>query len=152
MRRQTVQVVQVLDADAAVEAGAEALGGLGGVLGDVPGDLLSRQLPGLALGSGDVADVELLAPAGIPARLSVQRRAGYSDRRDRQPQGLLEEGGRERRGCRGQAAGAAAVGGGVQADDGVEVDRAASLELGHLGIGDPGHPPKLVLPEADQPA
>jgi hypothetical protein len=37
----------------------------------------------------------------------------------------------------GQAAGAAAGGGRVQADDGVEVDGAPLLELGHLGVGDP---------------
>jgi hypothetical protein len=36
-------------------------------------------------------------------------------------------------------------------DDGVEVDRAASLELGHLGIGDPHELAQLIFLEADQP-
>jgi hypothetical protein len=34
----------------------------------------------------------------------------------------------------------------------VEVDSTASLELGHLGVGDPDQPPQLPLLEADQPA
>jgi hypothetical protein len=55
---------------AVVEAGAEALGGLGGVLGDVASHLLSAQLPGLVV-AGDVADVELAAPAGIPLRRTI---------------------------------------------------------------------------------
>ena len=79
-------------------------------------------------------------------------RAGHADGRDRLPERLLEQAGRERLGWWGQAAGAAALGGGVQADDGVEVDRAAPLELGHLGVGDPDQPPQLPLLEADQPA
>ena len=79
-------------------------------------------------------------------------RAGHPDGRDRLPERLLEQGGGEGLGWWGQAAGAAAVGGRVQADDGVEVDRAASLELGHLGVGDPDQPPQLGLLEADQPA
>src|SRR5215208_6073130 len=118
-------MVQVGGADALVEAAAEALGGLGGVLGDVARHLLGRQLPGLIRVLGDVVHVELLTPAGIPARTVVQRRAGYPGSRDRQPQSVLEEGGGEGPGWWGQAARAAAVGGRVQADDGVEVDRPA---------------------------
>jgi hypothetical protein len=49
MRRQLVKAVQVGGiGEAAVEAAAEALGGLGRVLGDVAGNLLGRQLPGLS--------------------------------------------------------------------------------------------------------
>jgi hypothetical protein len=83
MGGQLVEVVQVVGAEAAVQAGAEALGGLGGVLGDVAGDLLGAQLPGLILGAGDVADVELLAPAGIPLRAAgLKGRAGHPHSRD----------------------------------------------------------------------
>ena len=39
-----------------------------------------------------------------------------------------------------------------QADDGVEADRSASLELGYLGIGDPHHLPQLALGQTDQAA
>jgi hypothetical protein len=61
MDRQPVQVLQVIsDGQAAVEAGAEALGGLGRVLGDVAGHLLRAQLRGLGITTGDVTDVELL--------------------------------------------------------------------------------------------
>jgi hypothetical protein len=68
MRRQPVEALQVVGiTEPLVEAGAEALGALGGVLGDVAGHLLGAQLPGLVV-AGDVADVELLAPAGEPAR------------------------------------------------------------------------------------
>jgi hypothetical protein len=68
MGGQPVQVLQVVGADAAVQAAAEALGGLGRVLGDVAGHLLRAQLPSLVIAPGDVANVELLAPAGIPIR------------------------------------------------------------------------------------
>jgi hypothetical protein len=82
---QLVEVLQVAVAEAAVQAAAEALGGLGGVLGDVAGDLLGAQLTGLTLGSGDVAHVELLAPAGIAAQLvAIHGRAGDADHRDGQ--------------------------------------------------------------------
>jgi hypothetical protein len=39
----------------------------------------------------------------------------------------------------------------VQADDRVEVDRTAPLELGHLRVRHPDQPPQLPLLEADQP-
>src|SRR5829696_4959263 len=49
------------------------------VLGDVPGHLLSRQLPGLVAVGGDVAYVQLLPPAGIPIRsASLLGRAGHT--------------------------------------------------------------------------
>jgi single-strand DNA-binding protein len=65
-------------------------------------------------------------------------------------EGVLEEEGGERLGWWGQPARAAAGGGRVQADDRVEVDRPASLELGHFGVGDPDQLAQLVLLEADQ--
>jgi hypothetical protein len=153
MRRQTIEVIEVVGAEASVEAGAEALGGLGGVLGDVAGHLLGRQLPRLVVPLGDVVDVELLPPPGIPARLAVvQGWAGHGDGRDCLLEGVLEQVGAERRWWWGQAARATTVGGRVQAKDGVEVDRPAPLELGHLGIGDPDQLAQLSLLEADQPA
>jgi len=149
MRRKLVEAVQVGGiGEAAVEAAAEALGGLGRVLGDVAGNLLCRQLPGLVV-SRDVAHVELLTPAGIAGRLAIDGRAGDADGRDRLPYGLLEESGRERLGWRGQAGRAPALGGRVQADHGVEVDRPTPLELGHLGIADLDQPPQLGLTHAD---
>jgi hypothetical protein len=61
MRWHSIQVVEVIDADAPVQAATEAFGRLGRVLGDVAGDLLRRQLPGLVVVlPGDVVDVELL--------------------------------------------------------------------------------------------
>src|SRR5215218_270443 len=134
------------------QARTEALGGLGGVLGDVASHLLSRQLPGLAIVAGDVAHVELLAPAGIPLRPPIDGRAGHPDGRDRLPEGVLEEGGREWLRWWGQAARAAAGGGRVQANDRVEVDRPAPLELSHLGVRHADQPAQLPLLEADQPA
>jgi hypothetical protein len=87
MGRQPVKHGQVLGVgQAPVQAAAEALGGLGRVLGDVAGDLLGRQLPHLLVCSADVADVELLTPAGIPLRPAIlQGRAWHLDRRDGQP-------------------------------------------------------------------
>jgi hypothetical protein len=52
-----------------------------GVLGDVAGHLLGRQLARLVVGAGDVAKVELLAPAGIPLRATgLQGWAGQTAR------------------------------------------------------------------------
>jgi len=60
-----VQVLQVVGTYTAVAAAAEALGGLGGVLGDVTGDLLGREFPRLvAVLPGYVAHVQLLTPPG----------------------------------------------------------------------------------------
>ena len=61
MGRQPVQVLHVVTSEAPIQTAAEALGGLGRVLGDIPGDLLSRQLPRLAVLASDVVDVELRA-------------------------------------------------------------------------------------------
>jgi hypothetical protein len=86
MGRQPVQVLQVISgSQAAVEACAEALGGLGRVLGDVAGHLLGRQLPGLVIAPGDVAHVELLAPPCIATRLTIDGRTGHPDGRDGMP-------------------------------------------------------------------
>jgi hypothetical protein len=150
MRRQAVQAVQVAGPEAAVQAAAEALGGLGRVLGDVAGHLLGRQLLRLVLAGGDVADVELLTPPRIPLRTAIDGRAGHPHSRDRLPQRVLEQAGSERLGWWGQAARTAAVGGRIQAQDGMEVDRTPSLELSHLGVRDAHQPAQLPLLEANQ--
>src|SRR5512133_161895 len=150
MRRQVVEASEVvINGQPPVKASAEALGGFGGVLGDVAGHLLSRQLPRLVLPSGDVADVELLTPPGITGRPTIDGRAGHPDGRDRLLEGVVEEGGGERLRWWGQAARTAALGGSVQADDGMEVDRAPLLELGHLGVADSDHLPEPGLVQAD---
>ena len=120
MGQQPVEVVQVVGVEATVEPGAEALSGLGGVLGDVAGHLLGRQLPRLAVAvPGEVADVELLAPTGIPFRPTVLRSwTGHADSRDRLPDSVLEEVRREAGRRWGQAARTATLGCGVDADDG----------------------------------
>jgi len=61
-----------------VEGDAQGLGALGGVLGDIASDLLGRQLFVVA-SLGDVADVELLPPAGghDHALVLVNHRAGH---------------------------------------------------------------------------
>jgi hypothetical protein len=97
-------------------------------------------------------DVELLAPVGIPPRPVLQGWARHPDRRDGLPEGVLEKGRREALGWRGQTPHTAAPGRGVQPQDGVEVDRAPPLELGHLGIAHPHQPTQLPLLEAHQPA
>src|SRR5829696_4676868 len=56
-----------------------------GVLGDVPSDLLGRQLARLLTVLGDVVNVELLPPAGIPAWPVVQGRARHPHSRDGMP-------------------------------------------------------------------
>ena len=62
-----------------VESDAEGLGALGRILGDIASDLLGRQLPALA--AVDVANVELLAPAGgqghVLVLVLVEGRAGH---------------------------------------------------------------------------
>jgi hypothetical protein len=130
--RRQLQPPQVVLGQASVQGGGEALGGLGGVLGDLAGHQLSRKLLGLVITAGDVAHVELLAPPRIPARSIIEGWAGHPPSGHGLPQGPLEEDSGEGLGWWGQAAGAAAFGGGVQAQDGVEVDRAAALELGDL--------------------
>src|SRR5215211_855207 len=118
MRRQPIQALQVVNVgEASVEAGAEALGGLGCVLGDVAGHLLSRQLPRLVVTlAGDVADVELLAPLGVPPGFAVLAGARHPHSRDGLLQRLLENGGGEALRRWSQAAWTAALGGRVQTD------------------------------------
>jgi len=125
-------VVQVVvGVDAPVQAG-QGLGALGGVLGDVGGDRLGRQLGAVA---GDVADVELLAPAGQPAGgVRVELRVGDGHGGGGRLDGLGQQLGGESGRRRGHLLGVASRWGGVQADDGVEVDRGARLVLGDLGV------------------
>ena len=108
--------------------------------GAPPGDLLGAQ------------DVELLTPAGGQGHALVLggRGAGHADDGCSPPDGPLEELGGEpgRRGS--DTRGAGAVGGGVQADDGMEVDRTTLLVFGHLGEGDADQRPQLGLGHADE--
>jgi hypothetical protein len=109
-----------------VEGDAQGLGALGRVLGHIAGHLLSRQLLVVVASLGDVANVELLAPAGgqSHALVLVDHRAGHGHGARGLPDGPLEEVGGEPAWW-GRRTGRAAAGGGrVQADDGVEVDRA----------------------------
>jgi hypothetical protein len=110
MGRELVEAVQVVGADAPVEAGAEALGGVGGVLGDVAGYLLGRQLPRLVVTGRDVADVELLTPPRIAVRLAIEGRTMHPDRRNCQPQRLLKAGPAGGRLRRPSSAGSTTVG------------------------------------------
>jgi hypothetical protein len=113
--------------EAAVE-GAGAFGGLGGVLGHVASDLgVSHVAAG-----GDRADVELAAPRQDAARES--RRGGSRDADG--AGGLIDGGGEQSDGDPG-GRGVGWPGGAVEADDGVEVDDAATLVFGDLGVGDP---------------
>ena len=110
MGGQPVQVVRVIAGQSMVETGPEALGGLGGVLGDIPGDLLRREPPGLAIDLGEVVDVKLLTPAGEPLRPAIDRRAGYGHGRNGLLEGVLEQAGTERLRWWGKAVRAAAGG------------------------------------------
>ena len=114
--------------DAAVE-GAGAFGGLGGVLGDVGGDLAIGEFPG----GGDRAGVEFAAPRQSPCGqswggggLDVDGAGGLGDGVGEQGEG--GPGGR----------GGGRSGGAVEADDRVEVDDPAALVFGDLGVGEPG--------------
>ena len=154
MRRQPVQVLQVVGiGQAPVEADAEALGGLGRVLGDVAGHLLRRSAPQPVV-TGVMLRTSSCSPqrayrSGPPSSRGGQgtRTAGTACRRASSRRAAVNG-----LGGWGQAARTATVSGRVQADDGVEVDRPTALELGHLGIGDPDQPAQLTLLEADQPA
>src|SRR5918993_25748 len=75
MGGELVGVAQVVGGGAPVQAAAEALGGLGRVLGDVAGHLLGRQLSRLLV-AGDVAHIELIAPAGIALRPPIDGQPG----------------------------------------------------------------------------
>jgi len=112
--------------DAAVK-GAGAFGGLGGVLGDVGGDL----------GVGEVtcgrdrSGVEFAAPGQGATRET--RRGGHFDGDG--AGGLVDSGGEQRRSGPGGRGGGWS-GGAVETDDGVEVDDSATLVLGNLRVGD----------------
>src|SRR5215211_9027162 len=107
--------------DGLVEGGAQALGGLGGVLSQVPGDL---PLGPLASARVDGAEVELLAPADRwPAQRAREGDLGG---------GLAQGGGQQLDAGPGGWWGVGV--GAVQADDDVEVDCAAFLVFGHLDI------------------
>src|SRR5215218_6292912 len=112
------EVVQVVGGETAVQGRSEAHGGLGRVLGHVAGDLLSRQLTRV-VPVGDVANVELRTPAHMPLiRAILERRTGHGNASAGLTDRLLEEPSGERLRWGGEAGGAAAVGGGVQAQDG----------------------------------
>ena len=125
--------------------GAGVGGGLGGVLGQVAGDLLGGEgsvgVVGAAAGAHG-AGVELAAeredPGGV---VLVDTRHGQPHR----GRGLADEVGEDGRGegCGGGGEPVRALGA-VEADQGVEVDHAALLVLGDLGVlhggvlGEPG--------------
>jgi hypothetical protein len=108
--------------------GAGAFGGLGGVLGQVRGDLGV----GHVAGGGDQADVELAA-----ARQGAGRESRRGGSRDADGAGGLVDGGGEQGDGDPGGRGVGWPGGAVEADDGVEVDDAAALVFGDLGVGDP---------------
>ena len=113
--------------DAAVE-GAGAFGGLGGVLGDVRGDLGVGEVPG----GGDRAGVEFAAPGQSPGGQSA---GGWG--LDVDGAGGPDDGvGEQAEGGPGGRGGGWPVGA-VEADDRVEVDDPAALVFGDLGVGEP---------------
>jgi len=134
-----------------IQGDAHGLGGLGRVLGDVAGHLLGAQLP-LVAGLGDVAHVELLPPAGGQGHglVLVDHGAGHGHGGGDLSDGRLEQLGGEPSRRRHHTGRAAAVGGGVQADDGVEVDHPALLVFGHLGERHPDQPPQRLLRYANE--
>src|SRR5215217_4445463 len=81
-----------------------------------------------------MAHVELLTPAGghPHAQVPIDRRAGHGHGGGRFLDGLLEQAGAELLGGRQHTPRTGTRGGGVQADDGVEVDGAALLILATL--------------------
>ncbi len=81
---------------------------------------------------GDGPDVVLVAPGQSACREAGGGRGGDGDGRDC----MRDGGGEQRRGCPGGRAGGGAVRA-VESDDGVEVDDAAPLVFGDLGVGDP---------------
>src|SRR5262249_27879638 len=121
-------VAEVINGDTASH-GSDRLGGLGGVLGQVGRD---GNVGGLS-GSGDpdCSDVELGAPADFPPVWLCRVGDGGEPRRG----GGGDRGG-ELIGGQRRLGELACVGGGIEAEDGVEVDQAAGLELGHLGVGE----------------
>src|SRR5690606_9444067 len=119
--------------------GADAFGGLGGVLGDVARYGLMRQLTG----GGDGPDVDLRAPGQRPGRHVRGGRGG-----DRHGTGGVPDGvGQELDGRPLGRGGRWAVGT-VEADDRVEVDDAPALVFGDLGEGDRQRFAELFLCES----
>jgi hypothetical protein len=82
---------------------------------------------------GDRPYVELAAPRQGAGRES--RRGGSRDADG--TGGLIDGGGEQGNGDPGGRAGVGWPGEAVEADDGVEVDDAATLVFGDLGVGDP---------------
>ena len=110
------------------------LGAFGGVFGEVAGD--HQVGDGAGAAQGDDADVEFGAPADEPAcGLGRVRRGQAGDGGGGVPGGVLEVGGGDA-GGRGQEP--AGVGGvqAVEAEQDVEVDRAAGLVFGGFAVGD----------------
>src|SRR5262245_39953359 len=103
---------------------ADGFGGFGRVLREVGDDLAVGDLP---TGSGaDDLDVQLRAPLDQPPVQLIWVRCGHaSGAGDGAAQGVLELAG-------GQMRWRAATVGNVEADECVEVDQAAGLELGDL--------------------
>jgi hypothetical protein len=113
--------------EAAIES-ASAFGGLGRVLGHVRGDL---GIGHVTVG-GDRADVELAAP-----RQGAGRESWRGGSRDAYGTGGLVDGSGEQRDGDPGGRGVGWPGRAVEPDDGVEVDDAAALVFGDLGVGDP---------------
>ena len=113
---------------------AGGLGALGGVFGEVAGD--GQVGEGAGAGQGDDADVDLGAPADDPAAgLGRVRRGAVGDGCGGLPGGVVQVGGGDG-GGRGQQP--VRVGGvvAVEAEQGVEVDRAAGLVFGGFAVRD----------------
>ena len=109
-------------------------GALGGVLGQVAGDGQVGEVAGA--GQGDDADVDLGAPGDSPAAGPGRvRRGAVADGPGGPPGGVVQVGDGEA-GGRGQQP--VRVGGvvAVEAEQGVEVDRAAGLVFGGLAVRD----------------
>ncbi|MCE0764386.1 hypothetical protein LWC35_15935 [Pseudonocardia kujensis] len=126
-------------------------GALGGVLGDVAGepgvgDLAVVVGDGLVRGGGDLTKVELGAPPQAqrcpvgPFDVEGGRGRGFLDG---VAEALAVEAGRWRVGGPVRAVGA------VEADGGVEVDEAAALVLGDLGVGQAGEPCEAASGDAE---
>ena len=110
---------------------------LGGVLGDVAGQRGVGDLPVVVLDlwaadGGDGPQVELGAPA------EYERCPVGSVRGERAARAASVIGVAQRVGVEPGRWGVGGSVGAVEADDGVEVDQAAALVLGDLGVGQPG--------------
>ena len=112
--------------------GADGFGGFGGVLGQVGRD---RDVGGLAAAGSGMWTVRVSSWA--PQRMSHPcGRAGWGTVANQVDAAAAVMAAAS---CSASRAGEASwprLVGGVQAEDGVEVDQAAGLELGHLGVGE----------------